>query len=148
MRSSLIVLKSHTSQQWISLRTIRLMDLDFIPPVVLHEKCCHLRKGGSLRWTVSQAVPLRQADAHPDIFETVRLGWASGTVVVVANVDVDGYMYFGRHHQWLTKNVDLEDEAVGGTWSLVYVGCTRNVPQESNSTKDDPSISIENKHKI
>ena len=38
--------------------------------------------------------------------------------------------------------VDLRGYARGGAWSLVYVGCTGEVPEEDDGTNGGPLISV------
>jgi len=83
-----------------------------------------------MRWTVSQAAPLRRMHigANLDLYDGDA--WVSGGVMT--NVVVEGNVNFGGQQQWLMRNVDLRggEVPVGGAWSLVFVGCVGDVPRE------------------
>lgn len=95
-----------------------------------------------MQWVVSQAAPLRRMHIMGDLNLFDGDAWVSGGVA--ANVVVDGKVNFGGQQQWLMRNVHLERGAEHGAWSLVFVGCTGNVPQENDGMKLGPSISVEN----
>lgn len=103
-----------------------------------------------MRWTVSQAAPLRRMHVRTDLNLFDGDSWASGGVA--ANVLVDGTVNFGGQQQWLMRNAGLGAGAVNGAWSLVFVGCTGNVPARNDglegggpsiSMEDDPSVRVE-----
>eukprot|EP00580_Thalassiosira_gravida_P018952 CAMPEP_0201662778 /NCGR_PEP_ID=MMETSP0494-20130426/4782_1 /ASSEMBLY_ACC=CAM_ASM_000839 /TAXON_ID=420259 /ORGANISM="Thalassiosira gravida, Strain GMp14c1" /LENGTH=847 /DNA_ID=CAMNT_0048141231 /DNA_START=69 /DNA_END=2612 /DNA_ORIENTATION=+ len=83
-----------------------------------------------MRWTVSQAAPLRRMHIGTNLDLYDGDAWVSGGVV--ANVVVEGRVNFGGQQQWLMRNVDLRggEVPVGGAWSLVFVGCVGDVPRE------------------
>jgi len=95
-----------------------------------------------MQWTVSQAAPLRRMHIQTDLNLFDADSWVSGGVA--ANVVVDGKVNFGGQQQWLMRNVELKEGAANGAWSLVFVGCTGNVPEESDGMANGPSISVEN----
>ena len=94
-----------------------------------------------MQWVVSQAAPLRRMHIMGDLNLYDGDAWVSGGVA--ANVVVDGKVNFGGQQQWLMRNVHLGGGAENGAWSLVFVGCTGNVPQENDGMKSGPSISVE-----
>lgn len=95
-----------------------------------------------MRWAVSQAAPMRRVHVRTDLNLYDADSWVSGGVA--ANVIVDGKVNFGGQQQWLMRNVELRGGAENGAWSLVFVGCTRKVPEESDGMEGGPSISVEN----
>ncbi len=99
-----------------------------------------------MRWAVSQAAPIRRVHVRTDLNLYDSDSWVSGGVA--ANVIVDGKVNFGGQQQWLMRNVELRGGAENGAWSLVFVGCTGNVPEESNGMKCGPSVSVENNYII
>jgi hypothetical protein len=99
-----------------------------------------------MRWAVSQAAPMRRVHVRTDLNLYDADSWVSGGVA--ANVVVDGKVNFGGQQQWLMRNVKLEGGAENGAWSLVFVGCTGNIPEESNGMEGGASISVENNPNI
>lgn len=95
-----------------------------------------------MRWTVSQAAPLRRVHVRGDLLLSEGDAWVSGGVA--ANCVVDGTVDFGGQQQWLMRNVHVGTEAKNGAWSLVFVGCTGNVPAENKGLAGGPAISVEN----
>jgi hypothetical protein len=93
-------------------------------------------------WVVSQAAPIRRLHVRTDLNLYDIDSWVSGGVA--ANVIVDGMVNLGGQQQWLMRNVELRGGAENGAWSLVFVGCTGKVPEESDGMKGSPSVSVEN----
>lgn len=94
-----------------------------------------------LQYAVSQAAPLRRVHVQTDLNLFDTDSWVSGGVA--ANVVVDGNVNSGGQQQWLFRNAELGGESIGGAWSLVFVGCTGNVPEESSGLESGPSITVE-----
>ncbi|ACI64129.1 predicted protein [Thalassiosira pseudonana CCMP1335] len=94
-----------------------------------------------LQYAVSQAAPLRRVHVQTDLNLFDADSWVSGGVA--ANVVVDGNVNSGGQQQWLFRNAELGGESIGGAWSLVFVGCTGNVPEESSGLESGPSITVE-----
>ena len=94
-----------------------------------------------MQWTVSQAAPLRRMHVMSDLNLYDGDSWVSGGVA--ANIIVDGAVNFGGQQQWLMRNAELKGGAKNGAWSLVFVGCTGDVPDEQSGMEDGPSISVE-----
>lgn len=99
-----------------------------------------------MQWVVSQAAPLRRVHLRTDLNLCDGDAYVSGGVV--ANAIVDGKVNFGGQQQWLMRNVELKGGGENGAWSLVFVGCSGNVPNENNGLQSGPSISVENKPTI
>jgi hypothetical protein len=53
----------------------------------------------------------------------------------LANSQIDGQLLAGGQQQFLVRNVELGGGASGGAWSMVYAGCTNNVPQASGQNE-------------
>ena len=94
-------------------------------------------------WAVSQAAPLRRVHVGSDLHLYDTQAYASGGFM--ANCQVDGKTDFGGQQQWLSRNCHFRDSVVGGAWSLVFVGCSGQVPQEDMGTIQTPSISVQPK---
>ena len=95
-----------------------------------------------MMWTVSQASPLRRMHVRTDLNLFDADSWVSGGMA--ANIIVDGVVNFGGQQQWLMRNAELNGGTINGAWSLVFVGCTGVVPDESDGIMGPgPSISVE-----
>ncbi|WP_328537565.1 adenylyl cyclase [Streptomyces sp. NBC_00344] len=76
--------------------------------------------GGSNRWAVSQAAPLRRVHIRGEVpLWNGYDGWASGGFM--ADCKVDGRVVSGSQQQWLTRNSELGEWA-GSVWNMVFVG--------------------------
>jgi hypothetical protein len=71
-------------------------------------------------WATSQAVSLRRAHikGHINLWDG---GWSSGGFL--ADSIVDGQLNSGSQQQWLSRNTQF-GKWVGGSWNMVFVGCT------------------------
>jgi hypothetical protein len=96
--------------------------------------------GTNMTWAVSQAAPLRRVHVAKDLFLFDGPAYASGGHL--ANAQVDGVLHFGGQQQWMSRNVHLEKGIQGGAWSLVFTGCTGDVPGHSAGSDSDPSITV------
>lgn len=94
----------------------------------------------NMTWAVSQAAPLRRVHVAKDLYLYDGPAYASGGHL--ANAQVDGKLRFGGQQQWMSRNVRLGEGIQGGAWSLVFTGCTGNVPEPSPGNETSPSISI------
>eukprot|EP00804_Cyclotella_cryptica_P003767 CCRYP_008936-RD/>CCRYP_008936-RD protein AED:0.04 eAED:0.04 QI:74/1/1/1/1/0.83/6/1739/637 len=102
---------------------------------------------GGMTWAVSQAAPLRRMHIHGDLNLFDAGAWLSGGMG--ANMVVDGEVNFGGQQQWIMRNVHLKKGAVGGAWSLVFVGCEGNVPEERTGMEGSgPSVSLEENPRV
>ena len=96
------------------------------------------------QWVVSQASPLRRVHVakkrqeNPEQSGSLSLSygdaWVSGGVL--ANAIIEGPTDFGGQQQWLSRNVEFQGTVSGGAWSLVFVGCTDNVPEPFSGSVD------------
>lgn len=91
-------------------------------------------------WAVSQASPLRRVQVECDL-HLFDQGYASGGFM--ANCHVKGKTDFGGQQQWLSRNCHFGGSVEGGAWSLVFVGCSGNIPAEHLGSDEHASISIE-----
>ena len=78
------------------------------------------------QWAVSQAAPLRRVHVSNDLTFGDGAAYASGGFL--ANAEVGGTCDFVANQQWISRSVDFQGEVQGGAWSLVFSGCTGNVP--------------------
>ena len=99
-------------------------------------------KSGKMLWAVSRAAPLRRVQVECDL-HLFDQGYASGGFM--ANCHVKGKTNFGGQQQWLSRNCDFGGSVEGGAWSLVFVGCSGNVPAEHMGSAEHASMSIETK---
>ena len=99
-----------------------------------------------MRWVVSQAAPMRRVHVRTNLNLYDADSWVSGGLA--ANVVVDGKVNFGGQQQWLMRNVELKGGVENGAWSLVFVGCSGNIPEESDGIEGGASISVENNPNI
>ena len=93
-----------------------------------------------MMWAVSQAAPLRRVHVTNDLYLHDGAAYASGGHL--ANSIIDGHAYFGGQQQYLSRNVEFRGGASGGAWSLVFVGCTGEIPEPSAGTATSPSITV------
>ena len=96
--------------------------------------------GTNMKWAVSQAAPLRRVHVANDLFLFDDSAYASGGHL--ANAQVDGVLHFGGQQQWMSRNVHLGKGIQGGAWSLVFTGCTGDVPEPSPGSDTNPSITV------
>lgn len=96
--------------------------------------------GTNMMWAVSQAAPLRRVHVAKDLFLFDGPAYASGGHL--ANAQVDGVLHFGGQQQWMSRNVHLENGIQGGAWSLVFAGCTGDVPEAFVGNESSPSITV------
>ena len=93
------------------------------------------------RWTVSQAAPIRRVHVLGDLDLFEGDSWVSGGVA--ANCAVDGAVNLGGQQQWLLRNVRVGRGVENGSWSLVLVGCTGSLREESDGMAGGPSVTRE-----
>lgn len=93
------------------------------------------------RWTVSQAAPIRRVHVLGDLDLFEGDSWVSGGVA--ANCAVDGAVNLGGQQQWLFRNVRVGRGVENGSWSLVLVGCTGSLREESDGMAGGPSVTRE-----
>ncbi len=99
--------------------------------------------GGSNRWAVSQAAPIRRVHIRGDVpLWNGYDGWASGGFM--ADCKVDGRVVSGSQQQWLTRTSTLGEWA-GSVWNMVFVGVdgapAQNFPNPSYTVVDSaPSV--------
>lgn len=99
-----------------------------------------LVNGTNMKWAVSQAAPLRRVHVTKDLFLFDGPAYASGGHL--ANAQIDGALHFGGQQQWMSRNVHLGKGIQGGAWSLVFTGCTGQVPDASAGDESSPSITV------
>jgi len=78
--------------------------------------------GGTMRWAVSQAVPLRRMHVEGNLVLHENGGWASGGWM--SDTRVDGNVGAGPQQQWVSRNSEW-GSWTGANWNMVFVG----VPQ-------------------
>ncbi len=88
-------------------------------------------------WAVSQAAPLRRVivDGNLDLYQYNQgtyAGYSSGGFM--ADVTVNGGLYFGSQQQFLVRNSKAQDWH-NGVWNMVFVGC-ENAPANHCGNKD------------
>jgi len=93
-----------------------------------------------MMWSVSQAAPLRRVHVANNLYLHDGDAYASGGHL--ANSVIDGHTFFGGQQQYLSRNVDFRGGTSGGAWSLVFVGCTGEVPAEDAGSENSASITI------
>ena len=95
-----------------------------------------------MTWAVSQAAPLRRMHIMGDLNLFDADAWLSGGLG--GNLLVEGRVNFGSQQQWIMRNARFEKGAVGGAWSLVFVGCSGGVPDATISLSEPgPAVSVE-----
>jgi hypothetical protein len=99
-----------------------------------------------MKWAVSQAAPLRRVHVANDLHLHDGEAYASGGHL--ANSVIDGHTFFGGQQQYLSRNVEFKDGVSGGAWSLVFLGCTGQVPPEAPGNEDSASITITKKPRV
>eukprot|EP00957_Ditylum_brightwellii_P146186 11130782-Ditylum_brightwellii.AAC.2 len=70
---------------------------------------------------------------------------------VLANAIVDGTTDFVGQQQWISCNIDFCGPAVGGAWSLVFVGCTGdqgNIPESSDGLDEHKSVTVDGRPNV
>ncbi|MFJ1583253.1 adenylyl cyclase [Streptomyces sp. NPDC088197] len=98
--------------------------------------------GGSNRWAVSQAAPLRRVHIRGEVpLWNGYDGWSSGGFM--ADCKVDGRVVSGSQQQWLTRNSALGEWA-GSVWNMVFVGVDgappQNFPDPSHTVVDSAPV--------
>jgi len=74
--------------------------------------------GGSTRWAVSQAAPMRRVHVRGDL-QLDDGGWSSGGFL--ADAVIDGTVFSGTQQQWLSRSSRWGDWE-GQNWNMVFVG--------------------------
>jgi len=74
---------------------------------------------GTMRWAVSQAVPMRRMHIEGNLVLHQNHGWASGGWM--ADTRVDGTVDSGTQQQWISRNSDWAGWT-GSNWNMVFVG--------------------------
>ncbi len=74
---------------------------------------------GTMRWAVSQAVPMRRMHIEGNLALHQNHGWASGGWM--SDTVVDGAVDSGTQQQWISRNSDW-GSWTGTNWNLVFVG--------------------------
>jgi hypothetical protein len=75
--------------------------------------------GGTMKWAVSQAAPLRRMHIRGDIVLHQDGGWASGGWM--ADDLIDGNVGAGPQQQWISRNTEW-GSWTGANWNMVFVG--------------------------
>jgi len=102
----------------------------------------HPRSG--TKWAVSQAAPLRNVHIKGDLHLHDGAAYASGGHI--ANSKIDGNTYFGGQQQYMCRNIHFGNGVSGGAWSLVFTGCTGNVPRKASGTSTSSSNTVTAPH--
>ena len=74
--------------------------------------------GGTDRWAVSQAAPMRRVHVRGDL-QLDDGGWSSGGFL--ADSKVDGQVRSGTQQQWISRSDQLGSWS-GSNWNMVFVG--------------------------
>jgi hypothetical protein len=90
-------------------------------------------------WAASQAAPLRRIHITGDLYLHDHAAYASGGHCT--DTQIDGTLYLGGQQQYLFRHVHVGTNVCGGAWSMVYVGCTGNVPTQTTTTTGTTSTS-------
>jgi hypothetical protein len=100
----------------------------------------------NLMWAVSQAAPLRRvhvvagagttstttgSGSNCHVYLHDGAAYASGGHMANCKLDDGVALYAGGQQQYLFRNVHFGHGASGGAWSMVYVGCSGQVPEQS-----------------
>ena len=75
--------------------------------------------GGTMKWAVSQAAPLRRMHVQGDIVLHQNGGWASGGWM--SDTLIDGNVASGPQQQWISRNSEWRGWT-GANWNMVFVG--------------------------
>ena len=81
------------------------------------------------QWAVSQAAPLRRVHVSKTLLFGDAEAYSSGGFL--ANAEVGGTCNYIANQQWYSRCVDFKGQVEGGAWSLVFTGCTGNVPENN-----------------
>ena len=104
-------------------------------------------KPADMLWAASQAASIRRLHITGDLYLHDRDAYASGGHL--ANVRVDGTIFMGGQQQYLVRNVHIGTNATGGAWSMVYVGCTGNVPNAGKTiSSGDLVVTVVDKPRV
>lgn len=102
---------------------------------------------GNMVWAVSQAAPLRRIHVTGDLYLHDGPAYASGGHL--ANAVIDGTVHAGGQQQFLLRNVQLSKSgSKGGAWSMVFAGCSGNVPEAFPGTHRSASITIVDRPRV
>ena len=140
---------------------VKFVDYEHGPYVPALNK--HLHKGGTsldtfwrsaenfylerdMKWSVSQAAPLRRVHVAGDLHLHDKAAYASGGHL--ANSKIDGKLRAGGQQQYLVRNVELGKGATGGAWSMVYAGCSGQVPRAAAGNATAPAITVTPQPKV
>jgi hypothetical protein len=74
---------------------------------------------GTMRWAVSQAVPMRRMHIEGNLALHQDHGWASGGWM--SDTVVDGAVDSGSQQQWISRNSEWSSWT-GSNWNIVFVG--------------------------
>ena len=88
---------------------------------------------GTMRWAVSQAVPMRRMHIEGNLALHQDHGWASGGWM--SDTVVDGTVDSGSQQQWISRNSDW-GSWTGTNWNLVFVG----VPHAPEGSWPEPCL--------
>lgn len=98
-------------------------------------------ENSDLQWAVSQAAPLRRVHViNGDVYLHDGAAYASGGHFANSKID-NGMLLAGGQQQFLIRNVALGKGARGGAWSMVYAGCTGEVP-EAGFEDDGATVTV------
>jgi hypothetical protein len=75
--------------------------------------------GGTMRWAVSQADPLRRTHVRGNLVLHQNGGWASGGWI--SDDQVDGQVAAGPQQQFFSRNSEWHDWT-GSNWNMVFLG--------------------------
>jgi len=100
----------------------------------------------NLTWAMSQAAPLRRVHIGNKLNLTHKYAFASGGHL--ANSQIDRTLDAGSQQQFLLRHCHIGGEAKGGAWSMVYSGCSGNVPQPSTGATGTAAITVADKLRV
>ena len=105
-----------------------------------------VKKAADMLWAASQAAAIRRIHVTGDLYLHDHDAYASGGHL--ANAQVDGTIFMGGQQQYLVRNVEIGTNATGGAWSMVYVGCTGNVPEAETKTSNGRVVTVVDKPRV
>ena len=76
--------------------------------------------GGTTRWAVSQASPMRRVHIRGNL-ELMPAWWGYSSGGFIANSRIDGQVQSGSQQQWYTRDSAIGNWA-GSVWNMVFSG--------------------------
>jgi predicted chitinase len=93
--------------------------------------------GGTMKWAVSQASPIRRMHVKGNVVLDDNGGWSSGGFM--SDSKVDGQVNSGTQQQWLARNDVFGASWAGANWNMVFIG-DANAPAQSFPNPRDTTV--------